>query len=200
MRGGAVRSEPSPLDRAHTLSEGVHLDDVRAGGEQLFRELRELRRRDQRLLKERTAAAREEKEHGVLRREVLRETQCLRGRRKRVLIGHGMPRLHAAYMRDLPHHMIVFRDHKPRVDALPEHIRRRARHLPRRLADRDEHNAPPQECVPRERLLHRRIRQDCRETLLDDSIGIAAQVHDDLSLPIFFLIIAQTKQASKVPR
>ena len=83
--------------------------------------------------------------------------------------------------------MIVFRDHNPRVDALPEYIRRRTRHLPRRLANRDEHNAPRRECVPHKRFFHRRVGQNRRETLLDNRVCIAPQIHDDRSFSVFSL-------------
>jgi len=77
--------------------------------------------------------------------------------------------------------MIVFCNHNAAVNALPEHVRRRTRHLPRRLADCGEHNAPCRECVPCECLFHRRIGQNLCQGLLDDAVCIAPQIHDDPS-------------------
>ena len=159
----AVLCEPPALHRAHALAQRIHRDNIRARGEQLLCEVSELCSRNERLLKERTAAAREEKEHCILCREVLRQRERLARCGERVLIGHGMPRLHAAHMRDLAHHMIVFRNHDAAVDALAKHICCRARHLPRRLANRDEYDTPVCKDMPLQRLLHRRIRQDLRD-------------------------------------
>ena len=192
LRGRAVFREPTALHRAHALPEGVHLHDVRPGGKQLMREIHQLLCGDQRLFKERAPAAREEKEHRVLRRQICREAEHLLRRRERVLVRHGVSRLHAGDAREIAHHMIVFRNHNPAVDALPEHVRRRTRHLPRRLADRGEHNAPSGEPMSMQRLLHCRVRQDCRQGLLDDAVGIAAQIHDHRSPFLYrLLIIAQ---------
>ena len=60
------------------------------------------------------------------------------------------------------------------------------------VADRGEHNAPSGEPMSMQRLLHCRVRQDCRHGLLDDAVGIAAQIHDHRSPFLYrLLIIAQ---------
>ena len=178
-RGRTMLCKAAALHRAHALSERIHCNDVRARGEQLLREISQLLCGDERLLKERTAAAREQEEHGVLCREVLRQRKCLARGGKRSLVGHGMPRLHAGDARDLAHHMIVFCNHNAAVDALPERIRRRARHLPRRLSNCDEDNPPRAEAMSPECLLHRRIRQNRCNRLLDNPVRIFSQIHDD---------------------
>ena len=60
MRGGAVCAEPPALDRAHTLADGVHLDNGCTRCEQVFSERGQLCGRDERLFKEGAPAAREE--------------------------------------------------------------------------------------------------------------------------------------------
>ena len=89
-----------------------------------------------------------------------------------------MPCLTAEDARNLSHHMIVFRNDDAVVDAIPEHLCRCACHLPRGLSRRDEHDAPRRKCMPHERFFHRCIGQNGGERLLNDAVGILAQLHD----------------------
>ena len=70
--------------------------------------------------------------------------------------------------------MTVLRDDKPGVNAFAKYVRRRVRHLPRRLADSNEDDAPRAERMTSECLFYGGIRKDLREGLLDDAVGIAS--------------------------
>ena len=155
--------KPPALHGTHPLAQRIHRHDVRARGEQLLRQILQLLRRDQRLLKERTSAAREEEKHCVLRREPFGQVKCLLRRRKRIRIRHGMPRLMAGNIRYIALDMSILCNDNATVNTTAELTRCRTRHLPRRLADRDQHNAPRAERMPTQSLLHRRIRQNRRQ-------------------------------------
>ena len=155
--------KPPALHSTHPLAQRIHRHDVRARGEQLLRQILQLLRRDQRLFKECTPAAREEEEHRILRREPLGQVKRLLRRRKRIRIRHGMSRLTAGNIRYIALYMSILCNDNAAVNTTAKLIRCRMRHLPRRLADRDQHNAPRAERMPAQSLLHRRIRQNRRQ-------------------------------------
>ena len=155
--------KPPALHGTHSLAQRIHRHDVRARGEQLLRQIGQLLRRDQRLLKEGTPAAREEKEYRILPREPFGQVKCLLRRRKRTRIRHGMSRLTAGNIRYIALDMSILCNDSAAVNTTAELIRCRTRHLPRRLADCDQHNAPRAERMPTQSLFHRRIRQNRRQ-------------------------------------
>ena len=73
--GLAVERKAAALDGGQTLADGVHLDDIRAAGKQLLRDILRLLKRHKRGLKQCGAAAGDEKQHAVLRRKPFRQRQ-----------------------------------------------------------------------------------------------------------------------------
>ena len=163
LRGRTVLCKPPALHGTHPLAQCIHRYDVRARGEQLLRQILQLVRRDQRLFKERTPTAREEEKHCILRREPFGQVKRLLRRRKRIRIRHGMSRLMADNIRYIALDMSILCNDNAALNTTAELIRCRTRHLPHRLADRDQHNAPRAERMPAQSLLHRRIRQNRRQ-------------------------------------
>ena len=66
LRGRTVLCKPPALDPGQALANGVHLHDIGTAGKQLARDLLQLCAGDQRLLKQCTAAAGQQKQHRIL--------------------------------------------------------------------------------------------------------------------------------------
>ena len=66
LRGRTALCKPPALDPGQALANGVHLHDIGTAGKQLARDLLQLCAGDQRLLKQCTAAAGQQKQHRVL--------------------------------------------------------------------------------------------------------------------------------------
>ena len=184
MGRGAQPGEPPALHRRQPLADGVHLHDVRPGGQQLLRDVPQLLRRQQRPLKEGASAAGQQEQHRVLRRQALhRGDGGLRGP-EGVLIRHRMARLiaHKAGNGALPvavlgHHHAAAEGHT---------LRRRAGHLPRRLPHGHQHHFTG-EFPALQRPAHCLVRQHRPNGPVRDPPGVPAQlvVHRHSSCHLF---------------
>ena len=141
-RGGRTgQREPPALDGRQPLADRVDLDNIRAAGQKLLRDGLQLLSGQQRFFKQRTAAAGEQEQHGVVRPQTADKRQRPLGGRKAVVVRHRMPGLAAGHAGQWPPDVAVFGDDDPAVH--PAQLRQCGmRHLPRGLARRYEKYAP----------------------------------------------------------
>ena len=141
-RGGRTgQREPPALDGRQPLADRVDLDNIRAAGQKLLRDGLQLLSGQQRFFKQRTAAAGEQEQHGVVRPQTADKRQRPLGGRKAVVVRHRMPGLAAGHAGQRPPDMAVFGDDDPAVHTAQ--LRQCGmRHLPRGLARRHEKYAP----------------------------------------------------------
>ena len=130
-----------------------------AGMSGLSNDVLELGRGDERLVEERRAAAREQKEHGVVGGEVFDELYRGVCRDEGVFVGDWVARLDDARVRELALRVPVLRDYEPFVYFVAEYRACGARHLPRRLAYGDHDKPAGAELASLERLCDRRVGQ-----------------------------------------
>ena len=166
-RRGAVGREASALHAAQALAQGVHFHNVRTARQQLTGHVLHFRQRGAGLLKQCAAAAGEQEQHRVLRRQVLRELQHCLGAPAGVFIRHGMPRLIAGHSRQLALHMVIFRQHNARLNGRVQTVQRGLSHLPSRLAHGDQIN-PSGKAASRQRLLHGSVGQHSGDSSVND--------------------------------
>ena len=183
LRRGAELREAAALDGGEPLADGVDLDDVRAAGEQLARDVLQLRAGDERLFKQRAAAAGEQEEHGILRREPLHEVERRLRAEEGVFVRHGMAGLVAVDALDGAHHMAVFGDDDAALDAAAEAVPGGFGHLPGGLARGDEPHAAARRDIP-EGARHGLVRTDGAQRAFDDLVSILTKrfVHEAASL------------------
>ena len=167
--GPADLGEAAALDLGKALADGVDFHDVRAAGQQLAGDILQFLRRDERLFKQRAAAAGEEEEHRVLFRQVRHEIQRRPGAPEGVFIRYGMAGLEAGEVGDGAHHMIVFGDDHAVFDPVAEAVGGGFRHLPGRLAGGHQQH-PARELPAAQGALHGRVRLDGRDGLPDDPV------------------------------
>ena len=162
------------LHGRETLADAVHLHNVGTAGKHLARDVLQLIAGDQRKLKERAAAAGEQKNDGILCTETVYQVQCFFCGIEAVLIRDGMAGFIATHAREFAHHMAILGDDDPVVD-LPERVQRSFCHLPGRLANCDEKCAPVSGLVILQGALDRGIRENCSKRSTDDLVRVPAQ-------------------------
>ena len=170
-----MRGEAAALHGGEALADRVDLDNIRAAGEELLGDIPQLAQRDQRLLKQRAAAAGEQEEHGVVPAQILRQREGRRGRQDAVFVRHGMPCLHEAQRRERIAQMAVFADDEAVFDGGFERPQRGRGHTPGRLADGDGKNAA-REALPFQCPLHRLVRQHGVDGGQSSRFGVGAQL------------------------
>ena len=171
-----MQREPPALDGGQPLADGIDLHNIRAAGEQLAGDILQLGKRHQRRLKQRRAAAGDEKQHAILLPQSARQLQrSLRGAEPG-LIRHRMPGLKDLKRADGAAAMAVFGDDCAGGDARAERVPRRVRHGPRGLSDGDEHDAPRAGKLL-QRALHGGVRLHGAQTCADDLVSGIAKRH-----------------------
>ena len=166
--------EPSAFDRADALAQRVHFHNIRPAAQQLSGQAGQLVRRTQRLFKQRRAAARDQQQHAVLRAERLDERDRLCGGVKRILIGHRVPGLADAHMRDIPFCVSVFGDHNAVRNRVPQAVRGRRGHLPCGFSEGDQNQPARGRGKALQRALYGRVRQHGTDRGVNNTPGILA--------------------------
>lgn len=174
---GAVLGKPPALDGGEPLADGVHLHDVRPAGQKALGDGLELLLGDQRRLEEGGAAAGEEKEDGVLRRQAVREGQRLLRGGKGVLVGDGMPRLPDEQGADGALGMAVLGDDDAAVQPPPHAVAGGAGHRPGGLAHGHQHHPAALKGVPLQGAANRRVGLDSGDGPADNLITVVSQFH-----------------------
>ena len=142
MRGHAPQRKAPALDGGETLTQRVDLHDVGAAGQQLARDIGQLAGGDEGLLKERRAAAGEQKQHAVVLRQARNRLQRAGSGAVAVFVRHGMARFVDFQISQRAARMVVLGHNHARVDALAQTLVSGAGHFPGRLARRHQ-NQPP---------------------------------------------------------
>ena len=174
MRRLAQPGKASALDGRKTLAHGVHLNDVGTAGEQLLGERVERIARNQRLFKQGRAAAGDEEQDRVVRRQAGHGADGLVGRGKRIVVGNGMPRFEDLQPRQIALAVTVLGDHDATGNAAAQLFDSGMRHLPGGLADGNEDQASRAEISAVKRFPYRSIRKGGCKSRPYDAIRIAA--------------------------
>ena len=168
-----MRGKAPALDAREPFAHGVDLDDAGARGKKLIGNVLQFAKRQERLLKKRAAAAREQEEHRVVRAKAFRQRKCDLRAAQTVLIRHGMRALIAGDAVDRAFCVAVLgHDHTARERG--EHFARNACHLPGGFARRDQKH-PTGELHARKRAAHGSIRQHCADRLAQNGFSVRAQ-------------------------
>ena len=168
-----VLREPPRLHAGEALADRIHLHNVRPAGQKLARDALLLLRCDERQLKKRRTAAGHQKQHRVLRRQPLRQSQRMASCRKGRRIRDRMPGLKDGKAADCTARMSMLRDHDTVRDPRAERLVCSVCHLPRRFSDCDEID-PPGKLRLLQRAAHGRIRLHGRKRLYHDLPGHSA--------------------------
>ena len=127
---GAGLGKAAALDAGQALAHRVHLDDVGAAGQQLPGDVLQFPAGDQRLLKQRAAAAGQQKQHGVAGAQAADQFQRPAGGGKAVFVRHRVAGLVAGTAGQLALDMAVFRHHHAGGKPAAQAFHRGAGHLP----------------------------------------------------------------------
>ena len=171
---GACLREPPALDARKPFADGVHLHDVGPAGKELAGDVLQFCTGEQRLFKQCTSSAGEQKEHGILRCQPLHQLQCLLGGRKAVFVRHRMARFITIYSQDLAPDMLVF-GHDHAAVHTAQRFHRRVCHLPCGLARCDQQHPAAPGRKGFQRAADSFVRQDGVQAGCDDGIGILSQ-------------------------
>ena len=171
---GACLREPPALDARKPFADGVHLHDVGTAGKKLAGDVLQFCTGEQRLFKQCTSSAGEQKQHGILRCQPLHQLQCLLGGRKAVLVRHRMARFITIYAQDLALDMLVF-GHDHAAVHTAQRFHRRVCHLPCGLARCDQQHPAALGRKGFQCAADSFVRQDGVQAGCDDGIGILSQ-------------------------
>ena len=175
-------------DGGEPLADGVDLHDVCAAGQQLPGDVLQLPTGDQRLLEQGAAAAGEEKQHRVRRRQIPHQRQGLPGPGEGIFIGDRMPRLPTGKIGDRAHAVAVFRHHHTCLDAAAQAVVGGLRHLPGGLSGGHQHH-PAGKFLPLQGPCHRIVRLHGPDGIGHDFVCDPAQmlIHPTPSPSVFCL-------------
>ena len=137
---------------------------------------------DQWFFQQRTAAAREQKQHGILRGQPAHQFQRLFGGGKTRFVWHRMGGFIAGHAGDLALYVAVFGDDHTAV-RLAQHLHGGIGHLPGGFASRNQEH-PPRRGKALQRTAHGFIRQYGADACCYDGFGLGTQggVHGKDSL------------------
>ena len=171
---GAGLGKAAALDAGQALAHRVHLDDVGAAGQQLPGDVLQFPAGDQRLLKQRAAAAGQQKQHGVAGAQAADQFQRPAGGGKAVFVRHRVAGLVAGTAGQLALDMAVFRHHHAGGKPAAQAFHRGAGHLPGRLAGGDQQH-PAGERLVFQCAADGLVRQHRMDGLPDNGVGVGAQ-------------------------
>ena len=170
----AALCEPPSLDPGKPLADGVHLHDVGPAGKELMGDVLQFPAGEQRLFKQRAAAAREQKQYRVLCGQPLHQLQRLFGGRKAVFVRDGMACFITVHPGDLAFDVAILgHDHAAVHPAQCFHGG--AGHLPSGLARRHQHHLAALGLKGFQCTADGLVRQDSAQAGPDDGVGIPSQ-------------------------